>query len=231
MNKRNLTCLACVLISGLILSTPSRAALLGLDALSSNPDLFSPNLTVTVAYNASNGLFTATGETSAYTAANTNLNNGDPYIVGNSNDNFNPGTFSLTATITTNGSLLSGTVTITGGVYDDSLAQVEPDGTLLLQGNITAFGFQGNASPNVDEFDFLVVVTGGAFAGQYGSSAGVLLHPGDTTFNGSFGVNFSNDGFGKADTRAVPEPTPELLVMLSAFGLCWFVRRAPQRKC
>ena len=231
MNKRNVTWLACVLTCGLIVSTSSQAALLGLDALSSNPDLFSPSLTVSVAYSPSNGLFTATGKTSAYTPANTNLNNGDPYLVGNSNDNFNPGTFSLTATITTNGTFLGGTVTITGGVYDDSLAQIEPDGTLLLQGNVTAFGFQGNGSPNPDEFDFLVAVTGGAFAGAYGSSAGVLLHPGDTTFNNNFNVNFTNNGLGTADTRAVPEPTSGLLVMVSVFGLCWFGRRAPQRKC
>jgi hypothetical protein len=230
MNKKNRVLLAGVLIWGLIASTPSRAALLGLDALSSNPDLFSPNLTVSVAYTASNGLFTATGETSAYTASDTNLNNGDPYIVGNSNDSYNPGTFSLTAYITTNGTFLSGSVTITGGVYDDSLAQVEPDDSLLLQGNITAYGSQGNASPNPDEFDFLVSVTGGALAGQYGSSAGVLLHPGNTTFDGTFDVNFSNDGLGTADTRMVPEPNSVLLVMLSVFGLGWFVRRAPQDK-
>src|SRR5258708_40256306 len=103
MNKRNLVLLGCGLIWGSVMSTPSQAALLGLDALSSNPDLFSPNLTVSVAYTTSNGLFTASGQTSAYTPANTNLNNGDPYLVGNSNDSFNPGTFTLTAHIATNG--------------------------------------------------------------------------------------------------------------------------------
>jgi hypothetical protein len=230
MNKKNLVLLGCVLVWGSVMSTPSRAALLGLDPLSSNPDLFSSSLSVTVAYTPSNGLFTATGQTAAYTPADTNLNNGDPYLVANSNDSFNPGTFSLTAHIATNGTFLSGTVTITGGVYDDSLTQIEPDGSLLFQGNLAAFGFLGSASPNVDEFDFLVNVTGGALGGAYGSLAGVLLHPGDTTFNNNFNVNFSNDGFGTADTRMVPEPTTELLVMVSVFGLCWFVRRAPLRK-
>lgn len=230
MNKKHLALLGCALIWGSVTSTPSQAALLGLDALSSNPDLFSSSLNVMVAYTPSNGLFTATGSTSTYQPANTNLNNGDPYSVLNSNDSFNPGTFSLTATISTNGVFLGGTVTIAGGVYDDSFSQIEPDDTVLFQGNLTAYGYQGNASPTPDEFDFLVSITGGALAGDYGPLAGVLLHPGNTTFNGTFDVNFSNGGLGTADTRAVPEPNPELLVVLSAFGLYWLGRRAPQRR-
>ena len=141
MSRRNLTWLACILASGLIVSASSQAALLNL--VSSNPDLFSPNLSssLTVALNTSTGLFTASGATSLYTPADTNLNNGDPYTVSN-DGGFDPGTFSLTATIATNGSLVSGTMEITGGLYDDDFNQIVPDGTVLLQGNLTAFGFR-----------------------------------------------------------------------------------------
>jgi len=232
MGKRKLTWLACILASGLIMSASSQAALLNLS--SSNPDLFSPNLSnsLAVAFNASSGLFTATGDTAGYTAADPNLNDGQPYIVGNSYDNYNPGTFSLTATIATNGSLLGGTVLITGGIYatDENLTQVEPDDTVLLQGDLIAFGFQGYTDAP-DQFDFGVAVTGGALADQYGSSAYILLHPGYTSFDNIFTVGFSNDGQGDADTRMIPEPTSGLLVLLSLFGLCGVMRRVPQRKC
>ena len=223
MGKRNQTWLACLFALGLILNAPSQAALLSL-APPPNPDLYSPYLTVT--FDASSGLFTVSGATSLYTPADTGLNNGDPYTVGN-NGGFDTGTFSLTATISPSGVLQSGSMEITGGLFDDSYHQSVADGTPLLQGTLTAFGYAG-FNDNPDQFDFQVALTGGALADDYGSSAYILLHPGDTSFDNDFTVSFSNDGFGDADTKSIPEPGSGLLVGLSLLALCRVVRR--QRK-
>jgi len=224
LRKRNLTCLVCLLVSGFIWNAPSQAALLNF-VPPTNPDLYSANLTasLTVSFNASSGLFTVSGGTSAYTPADTSLNNGDPYTVSN-DGGFDPGTFSLTATISTNGTLLGGTMEITGGLYDDSYNQIAPDGTVLLQGNLTAFGYAGyNDMP--DQFDFEVALTSGALMADYGGEAYILLHPGDTSFDNDFTVSFSNDGLGDADTKSIPEPGSGLLVAVSLLGLCEVARR------
>jgi hypothetical protein len=202
-----------------------KAALLGsAKALQQLPDLASGNLTVE--YNAANGLFTVSGDTSVYTAPDATA-----YSVL-TDDQFGLGTFNLSANIATNGDLLGGTVTIVGGVFDDSGTEIYPWGT-LLQGNLTAFGFEAATSTNKSEFDLLFNVTGGSLASVYGSVAGVLLHTEDDSFGGSFTSGFSNRGHGAADTRMmlIPEPEPQLLVFLSVLGLCWVARwRAPLRK-
>ena len=229
MGKRNLTWLACILASGLIMRAPSQAALLNLE--SSNPDLSSFHIgaSLTVAYNASSGAFTANGDTESYFPADTTLNDGQPYAVSN-DGGFNPGTFNLAATIATDGTLLNGgTMSITGGTYDDQGYQVIPDGTVLLQGDLVGFGFQGFAT-GPDYFDFKVAVTGGELANEFGSSAYIYMEPGSTSFNNDFTVGFSNDGEGTADTRMlIPEPTSGLLVMLSLLGLGGVVRRVRRK--
>src|SRR5271154_1679977 len=63
------------------------------------PNLFSQSLTVQ--YVASNGQFTASGTTSDYFDLQTN----DNFVINNY-DLGNPGTFSLSATVTTNGTLV-----------------------------------------------------------------------------------------------------------------------------
>jgi hypothetical protein len=211
-----------ILLLGLLASVPAHAALLGLDTLlQQNPDLFSGNLSANLTVSFSNGLLTVTGDTQGYTVPA----GGDPLVVSDTTGGFGSGTFSLIATIKTNGVLQSGSLTISGAIDDLSI----PAST-LLSGNITAFGFQGSSSPNPDEFEFLFNVTGGALAADYGPVGGTLLHPGDTSFNGSFLTNFSNDGNGLADTRAIPEPSSVLLVVMSLLGLCGIVRRVPLRK-
>ena len=228
MGKRNLTWLACILASGLIMSVPSQAVLLNL--VSSNPDLssFQIGASLTVDFNASSGAFAANGGTSLYFPADTALNDGQPYSVSN-DGGFNPGTFSLAANIATDGSLLGGgTMEITGGTYDELGNPVIADGTVLLQGNLVGFGFEGVAA-GPDAFDFLVAVTGGALSGEYGSSAYIIMEPGDTAFNNDFTVGFSNNGQGTADTRAIPEPTTGWLVAVSLLGLGGVVRRVRRK--
>jgi len=192
------------------------------------PNLASGSLQVD--YNASSGLFTASGTTADYWDINTN----DNFVVDNYND-FIPGTFSLSATVTTSGTLVSGTVTLAAadGVYDPTYStQILSAGT-LLQGTLTAFGFQAeNLALGTSQFDFEFTVTGGSLASAFGSKAGTVLYTEDYSFGGSFTTGFSNSGGGAADTLTmIPEPEPQLLVILSVLGL-WRVarRRAPLRK-
>ena len=182
---------------------------------------------------ATSGLFTVTGNTTDYWDPSGNDN-----IVNDDYNAFTPGAFSLSATVLTNGHLVSGTVSLscTGGVYDPSYSfQILPAGT-LLQGNLTAFGFQGGSEETgYSEFDYEFNVTGGELASVYGSEAGALLSTQDFSFNGSFAANFNTDASGNegnADTwMMVPEPEPFFLVILSVLGLCWVARwRAPLRK-
>jgi hypothetical protein len=212
-----------ILLSVCLAGVPAHADYVGLiSLLQSNPDLGSFNLTANLSVGFSNGVFTATGDTEGYTPPA----GGDPLIVSETADQFGPpGSFSLSAIIKTNGVLESGSLTISGAIDDLGI----PAGT-LLQGDITAFAFLANSSPNPDEFVFMFNVTGGSLASDYGASGGTMLHPGDTTFNGSFLVGFSNDGTGSADTvKAIPEPSSVLLVVMSLFGLCGVVRRVPLR--
>lgn len=212
-----------VLISVWIAGVPAQAALLGLASqLNQNPDLLSGNLATSLTVAFSNGVFTVAGDTSDYTPPD----GSGPFSVTVTTGGFSPGSFSLSAIIGTNGVLQSGSLSISGAIDDLSIT----DG-VLLSGNITAFGYQGNSSPIPDEFDFLFTVTGGALAADYGPVGGVLLHPGNTSFNGSFQASFSNDGNGVADTRAIPEPSSVLLVVMSLLGLCGVVRRVPLREC
>ena len=217
-----------IFLSGFLFcaSFHAQADLLGVDAISTLPELASG--TLAIQYTASSGLFTVSGDTSFYTA---------PDATGYSvttNDWSAVGTFDLSANIATNGYLLSGTVTIVGGVRDDFDNEIYPWGT-LLQGNLTAFGYQDLGTGGPDKFDFRFDVTGGALAGVYGSLGGILI---DTTEESPFAGTFMSD-FGNPEqvwetvgnTAMIPEPEPQLLIILSVLGLCWVARwRAPLRK-
>jgi hypothetical protein len=215
------------------MTSHTQAALLGVGGNTNKwpgiPNLFSQ--TLAISYNAGSGLFTASGTTSDYFDLQTN----DNFVI-NDYDGFLPGTFSLSATVATNGTLVGGTVTIAAasGVYDpgyDSTPIIGP-GT-LLQGNLTAFGFLAqNLSLGSSQFDFEFNVTGGSLASVYGPAAGTVMYTQDYSFNGSFTTSFNNGGAGLADTlMMVPEPEPQLLVIMSVLGLCWVARwRASLRK-
>jgi len=211
----------------------AQAALLGVGSDPNTwpnvPNLYSSGLTIS--YDAGSHLFTASGATTDYFDPDLNDN-----FVLDDYGGFLPGTFSLSATVAADGSLVSGTVTLAcaSGVYDpnyDPTPIIGP-GT-LLQGNLTAFGFLG-ANPDRSQFDVEFNVTGGSLASVYGSEAGTVLYTEDYSFGGSFTTSFSNGGEGDADTlMMVPEPEPQLLVImsLSVLGLCRVARwRAPLRK-
>ncbi len=225
-----------LLLGGLLLSmTHAQAALLGVggntNAWPGVPNLYSQTLSISYTpQTATSGLFTATGTTSDYFDLQTN----DNLVIDDYND-ATPGAFSLSATVLTNGTLLSGTVSLscTGGVYDPDYdpTPIYGPGT-LLQGNLTAFGFLGESVTNRSQFDFEFNVTGGELASVYGSKAGTVMYTEDYSFGGSFTTGFSNGGEGDSDTlMMVPEPEPRFLILLSVLGLCWVARwRASLRK-
>ncbi len=214
------------------MTSHTQAALLGVGGNDTNwpgiPNLYSQ--TLSISYNATTHQFTASGSTSDYFDLQTN----DNLVV--SDPTFDDtGTFSLSATVATNGTLVSGTVSLgsAGGVYGapDYTSQIYPAGT-LLQGNLTAFGFEGASVNNRSQFDFEFNVTGGSLASVYGPVAGTVMYTEDYSFGGSFTTSFNNGGQGDADTlMMVPEPEPQLLVIMSVLGLCWVARwRASLRK-
>jgi hypothetical protein len=141
-----------------------------------------------------------------------------------------PGSFNLTINLDTDGTLLSGTVSFAAadGVWDPTLTyQILPAGT-LLEGNLTAFGFQGGSrQTGWGAFDFTFDVTGGELANVYGPAAGTLLNTMDFVFDGSFTSNFTVPGVGVADTvmEVVPEPGSLLLMVFPALGLWWGAQR------
>jgi len=201
-----------------------------------NPNLFSDFLTVS--YNASTMQFTVSGLTPSYVDPTGNAAYGGPDypdFVVDDYDMANPGTFSLSATVNNSGSLVSGTVAIgcAAGVYDPNYeAQLDGPG-ILLEGNLTAFGYRDGS--DYSRFDFEFTVTGGELANDYGgigATAGTALDTADLSFPGSFTGNFNSNGQGDADTlMMVPEPEPQILVILSLLGLCGVARRrATMRK-
>ena len=127
--------------------------------------------------NPSTGTFQAGGALQAYP----DLYVVDGNVAHHQNIDTNTSTFNLTMTVNrADGSLVSGTLTITGEITNDPWAggTTYPLGT-LLQGDITAFGF---SSGTPGEFDFIVNVTGGELAalsavcrephGRHGDAAG-----------------------------------------------------------
>jgi hypothetical protein len=225
------------LFGGLLLcmTLHAQAALLGVGGNTNVwpglPNLYSESLAISYTLNSTTtGLFSVTGTTSDYFDLLDNDN-----LVIDDYDDATPGAFTLSATVSTNGTLLGGTVSLssTGGIYD---AEYDPTpifgpGT-VLQGNLTAFGFLGATITNRSQFDFEFNVTGGELESVFGSKAGTVMYTEDYSFGGSFASNFSNGGAGDADTlMMVPEPEPQLLVILSVLGLCWVARsRASLRR-
>ena len=124
------------------------------------------------------------------------------------------GTFDLSASIDSSGSLSGGALTIGGTVA--SLGFIS--GTLLT-GSLTAFGF-----PNAggDPLEFLFDVTGGDAASLYGGGSipgGIILSA--TGFTGDFTSDFDNlfsgnPGTGSGVANVAPVPLPAAVWMFGS---------------
>ncbi len=140
-------------------------------------------------------------------------------------------TFELTATLNrADGSLVSGSVTISGDILATPYAGPTYSGT-LLQGTLTAFGFSTTAP---GEFDFIFHVDSGALLAPYytGQTAGMVMlmvDIGSPAYTGVFTSAFQNNldnTNGQADTFAmVPEPSSCVLLGFGLISLAWQLRR------
>jgi hypothetical protein len=180
------------------------------------PDLLSSTIDVT--YNATSDAFSASGFS---------LELDDDGVLPNVQLDA-PGLFVIGATIDASENLQAGgTLSITGKIT--SLGYVS--GTLLT-GNLTDFGFAGDAAGIVFEFTF--AVSGGDLASSYaGQPGGVILSTALNSFSG-FGSDFDNlffgisgTGSGISDTAPIPEPSTGLLVLS---GLALLGSRAASRR-
>ena len=199
------TCLAAVAFAA-----PARAELLNLDLLDS-PDITSAF--IDLMYDAASDQFTASGFAMTF----------DDGIL--SPANIAGGVFSIAATITDGGILSGGSLTIQGGGSGF--------GPTLLTGELLSFGYFDGGG---DLFEFVFAVTGGdlatpLFYGDPGTVAGVIINANGSSFAGSFGQSFDNNGgipgfgLGSSDTAPIPAPGA-LLLMLVAGGFQARRRRA-----
>jgi hypothetical protein len=180
--------------------------------LGSQTDIMS--FAVSIAYDASDELFTANGIAASWTS-------------GGVTTGITDGVFELSAEIDRWGNASVGSLLITG-----SLSITAPPSTLLT-GSLVAegFGFDDTAFSEPDPFEFLFVTTGGDVGTMLGSHFGVILT--STTFlpvNPSgggtvFEHDFSAPYAGIADAAiTVPEPSSAVLVGLGLVMLA-VVRR------
>jgi hypothetical protein len=139
-----------------------------------------------------------------------------------------PGDFDIIAAIDEFGALSAGTLSITGTIASEGYNS----GTLLT-GSLSDFGWAGDASGMIFEFEF--DVTGGDLAPVYGGlPGGVILGttlstpPGFSGFGSSFNnriFDFEGTGAGGADTAPIPEPSTALLLGAGLGALALYRRR------
>jgi hypothetical protein len=188
--------------------------------LPETPDIFSGQIDVT--YDAATDSFLADGfSLQLGVAPGTNV------------DILN-GTFTIN--ITTDGTTASGVggddLSIMGDIDLDGDSVIDLSG-VLLTGEISQFG-STTSGPGV--FEFVFDVTGGDLAATplfAQPQVGVILGAnGNSTFTGSFDVDFSNlsggqagTGTGNSDTAPIPEPGTVLLLGVGMAGLAGFGRR------
>jgi hypothetical protein len=174
------------------------------------PD-FSSLTEVTTTYNAGSGAFSVTDGINQYT------DNTGSYPAS--------GTFTLNAVIDNTGTLLSGTLTISGFVLFTTPPPVPPAADLLIV-DLTDFGFSGAGPSTI--FEFTGDTIGGTLAAEFPKGAGVILNPGVTDYAGAFDVDFSGSS-GTIDTFYIPDnPIPEpmsLILLLSCIPVIAIRRR------
>ena len=226
--------LALIFASSLLLHSQSKAADLTFtnQGKANLPDL--TGLYMDVNYHTNTSLFQAIGYSTLYTDKNTNYFS----IYDEASVNY-----TLTAYITSAGTLTNGTISISGDPvgfagggpsgygYDTNLLT----GTLITGTSGVAFGY-GDGGNQIFQFRF--GVTGGILAsafGGIGAPGGIIFTAefgtGDHAFTGIWTKNFDSNGTqnGDIDTFAVPEPSPTLL-MLVAGGVCAMMHRCRRNK-
>jgi hypothetical protein len=161
-----------ILLSLVVIGNPAQASQLNLE-LQTSPDMMSDF--INVSYNAANQTFTARGF-----AEQIGNGAGEPIVIVN-------GTFEITASISSSGTVSSGTLTITGEVPSLGINQ----GTLLT-GNISALGFGEASGPMEFRFD----TNGGSLAFNFGPSVSIILS--QSGFAGTFTDNFSSNSIAVA---------------------------------
>lgn len=188
--------------------TSAQAALLGLTPIP--PDIVSGFIQIDYTYDgAGTGMFSATGFPLEIDL------DGSPPPEGMF-DNPGPGDYEIVATIQVDQSTglpisVAGALDIQGTIPD-----LNVNGPNVLQGTLAAFGFEGGGQV----FEFIFESLTGDLSSLFGQKAGVILSTGGQVFDGDFRNNFSNSGFGNADTFAiVPEPTTSLLVFMAGAAL------------
>jgi hypothetical protein len=187
-----------------------------------------------VEYNSTTGVLTA-GSTS----------DGNAYSILDDNDFFYPTTVSVTADLDpSTGDLLGGTLSIVG---DDSVYGNDTYGSgVVIEGNLTAFGFPDPTDSTNVPLEFEFAVTGGALTalGQpyyQATTGGMILHMFSDTpyFTGAWpSTDFSNSGAGNqlntsSDTfpmsfAPTPEPSTFVLLAIAILPLAWRIRRRGQ---
>ncbi len=190
-----------------LLAAPAQGSLLGLTLLRS-PDITSGF--INVAYDSDTGFFTASGFA-------LQLDGLDFDVIGS---------FAYSLQLDGFGGLISNPLnilTITGALQGEGPTEVT-----LLEGVVTAFGFQDGGG---DLFEILFTVTGGDLAtpahyGDPGAVGGVIMNANGSDFDGTFDDNFNNIGTGTSDTAPIPEPAT-LVLLAIAGGLV--ARRRRQR--
>jgi hypothetical protein len=113
----------------------------------------------------------------------------------------------------------------TGALVDglNAVTVLSPSGTTLLTADVTAFGYlAGQAS--TDQFDFLLDVTGGTAASEFGDSVGMFTVVDSTCtncFTGDFAADFDGMPAKGGIGNVVPEPSAALLsaIVLGFVGL------------
>jgi|GEM_PF-763370 len=196
----------------LVVGTEANAALIGLT--SQPPDITA--FFISVNYDATTDALTANGF-----ATNLDLDGVAPpdYSITA------PRAFTISATVDSSGVASGGTLVINGTVP----AVGAVSGTLLT-GTLTQFGYSTTPGGEIFEFVFTVEDDDGDLASSFKPLAGVILDAIDTGFGGSFTSDFSNSGFGNADTFPVPEPATLSLLLLGGTAIaCRRIRRSRAR--
>ena len=150
------------------------------------------------AYEAGNDVFTVTSDVVAILESSTSI----PVFITN-------GEMNLQILVDENGALIANSavqdIIITGDITLNSVAY---SGTLFT-GKVTAFGYQNTGGSNA-MFDFQLTLTGGELVSLYSDDMGIAVTSENSSFDGSFLVNFVGKAKGVMGGVITPEETASL---------------------